>query len=91
MKQFIHTLCSVHETRERSTWVAQLVEHLTLDFSSAVISQFVESSPVLGSVLKAWSLPGILSPSLSLSFSLPLPHLHSVSLKIKKNKTNNSS
>ena len=48
-----------------------------------MISQFMSSSPVLGSVLTVQSLLGILSP---LSLSLPLPCLHCLSLKINKLK-----
>ena len=46
-------------------WVAQSVKRLTL--AQVMISQFVISSPALGSVLKAWSLePASDSVSLSL-------------------------
>ena len=58
-------------------WVAQLVEHMTSP--QVMISWFVSSSPVLGSVLTAQSLEPAsdsVSPSLSapplLSFSLSL-------------------
>ena len=50
------------------TWVAHSVKHLTL--AEVMISQFVGSSPTLGSVLTAQSLePALdsLSPSLSAS------------------------
>ena len=64
--------------------MAQLVEHLTLDFSSG--HDFgsdrdftvVRSSPMLGSVLTEQSLLGILSPSLS------APPEHSLSLSLSK-------
>ena len=45
-------------------WVAHLVHCSTLDFQ-LMISVFVGSSPMLGSVLTAQSLLGILSPFLS--------------------------
>ena len=53
------------------TRVAWSVEHPTLDFSSGHDLTAQEFEPCTGSVLVAWSLLGILSPSLSLS----LPHL----------------
>ena len=54
---------------DRGTWVAQLVEGLTL--VQVMISQFVSSSPTLGSVLTAQSLkPALDSVSPSLC---PLP------------------
>ena len=46
------------------TWMAQLIKHPTLDFSS----QFVGSSPVWGSTLTVQSLLGILSLPLLLPF-----------------------
>ena len=60
--------------------VAQLVECLTS--AQAMISRFVGSSPVSGSVLTAKSLEPA-SDSGSSSLSLPHPHLCSVSLKNK--------
>ena len=51
-----------------------------LTLAQVLISQFVNSSPALGSVLRAQSLLGILSPSLSVSTLLVL----SLSLKINK-------
>ena len=63
----------------RSTWVAQSVKHLTL--AKVMISQFVGSSPTLGSVLMAQSLEPP-SDSVSLLF-LPFLYLLSVSLKNK--------
>ena len=74
--------------------VAQLVKHLSLDFSSGQVmtSQFVSLSPTLGSLLTVWSLLGILSPSPPLSLSLcsspahaPVP-THTLSLKNKLQK-----
>ena len=63
----------------QGTWVAQSVKRLTLDFDSGyLISQFMGSSAVLGSVLTAPSLLGILS----LPLSLPL----SQSLSLSQNK-----
>ena len=50
---------------------AQLVEHLTLDFSSGHDPRVVGLSPMLGSVLNiepTWD---------SLSLSAPFPHLYS--------------
>ena len=61
------------------TWVAQSVERLTLD--QVMISRFVSSSPVSGSVLT----PQILEPS-SDSVSPPLSvspsHAHALSLSL---------
>ena len=58
--------------------VPQSVESLTS--AQVTISQFVGSSPTLGSVLTAQSLEPA-SDSVSLSLSLPLPHSCSVSQK----------
>ena len=65
--------------------MAQSVKHVTLDFGSGqvTISWFMGSSPMVGSVLSAWNLLGILflsvpppiHPSLLLSLSLPPPSL----------------
>ena len=66
----------------RGAWVAQSAKHLTLYFGSVMISQFMGLSPLSDSVLKAWSLLGILSLLLSLSF----PSLYSFSLKLNKLK-----
>ena len=57
------------------TWVAQSVECPTL--AQATSSQFVNSSPTLGSLLSAQSLLQILCPPLS----LPLPNSRSLSQK----------
>ena len=64
----------------RGTWVAQSVGRPTS--SQVMISQFVSSSPVLGSVLTAQSLE--LLWILCLPLSLPLPCSHSVSLSLSK-------
>ena len=50
-------------------WVAQSVERPTS--AQVMISQFVGSSPALGSVLSAWSLEP--ASILCLPLSLPLP------------------
>ena len=62
-------------------WVAQSVKCLT--FAQVMISQFVSSSPALGSVLTAQSLKPA-SDSVSPSLSLPLLCSHSVSLSLSK-------
>ena len=54
------------------TWVAQLVKHLTL--AQVVISKFVGSNPMLGSVLMAQSLEPA-SDSVSPSLSDPPPFM----------------
>ena len=59
------------------TWVSESVEHLTS--AQVVISQFVRSSPALGSVLTAQSL----EPAWILSLSLSVPPLLTLSLKNK--------
>ena len=64
----------------RGAWVAQWVKRLTLDFGSGHDLTFLGSSPTSGSVLRAWSLLGILSPPLS---HLLLPS-HSLSLTQNK-------
>ena len=64
----------------RSTWVAQVVECLTLGFSSGHDPRVVGSNPMLGSMLHmepTWD-------SLSLSLSFPLPSLCTLSLYKKK-------
>ena len=45
-------------------WLSQLSIQLLIS-ARVMISEFMESSPALGSVLTAWSLLGILSPPLS--------------------------
>ena len=64
--------------------VAQLVEHLTLDFGSGHDFMIMRSSPVLGSALGMESVWDSLLPSLSALFSLflflSLSLLFSVSL-----------
>ena len=64
------------------TGVAQLVKHLTS--ASVMISWFVSSSPVSGSVLTAGSCS--LLQILCLPLSLPLPCSLSLSLLSLKNK-----
>ena len=69
-------------------WVAQMVGHLTLDFSSGHDLMVLGSSPMWGSVLTVWSLLGILSPFLSLFAPHPLPmhtQVPSLSLSLKIN------
>ena len=66
--------------KSRGAWVAQLVKHLTS--AQVMISRFMGSSPVLGSVLTARSLLGILS--LSLSLSLSASPLFSLSLSLSQ-------
>ena len=68
---------------ERGIWVAQSVEHLTLDSAQVMISQFMGLSPASDSVLIAQSLLGILSPCLFLSPSL---HSCTLCLSFKKNE-----
>ena len=64
-------------------WVAQSVKHLTL--AQVIISQFVGSSPALGSALRAEPAYDSLSLSLSLSASPPITCVwRSLSLKINK-------
>ena len=64
----------------RGTWVAQLAAVKRLTSAQVMISQFVNLSPVLGSVLTAWSLEPAWD-SVSPSLSAP-PLLMSVSLYI---------
>ena len=71
----------------RDTWVAHLVKHLTLDFGSGhdlMISRFMSSSSMLGSILTTWSLFGILSLSLSLCSSSAHTHALTLSLSLSK-------
>ena len=60
-------------------WVAQLVEHPTLAW--VMISQFVDWSPALGSVLTAQSLGPALD---SVSPSLSIPPLLMLSLSVSQ-------
>ena len=53
---------------ENATWMAELVEHLTLGFSSAHDLGVVGSSPMLSSMLSTPS-PSAPPPTLSLSLS----------------------
>ena len=64
-------------------WVAQSAGRPTS--TQVMISQFMSSSPVLGSVLTAQSLETALD-SVSPSLSLPLPHSCSVSVSLKNKK-----
>ena len=61
------------------TWVAQLVERLTL--AQVMVSPFMASGPALGSVLTAQSLEPASDP---MSPSLPLPCLYSLSCSLFK-------
>ena len=73
---------SLKRNNIRGAWVAQLVKRPTS--AQAMISQFVSSSPTLGSVLTAQSLEPA-SDSVSLSFSLcPSPLVLSLSLSLPK-------
>ena len=65
----------------RGTWVAQSVKSLTS--AQIMISQFVSSSPVSGSVLTAQSLEPALD-SMSPSVSLLLLLLRALSLSLRK-------
>ena len=70
---------------ERSTWVAQLVNHPSS--IQVMISQFVGSSPTSGSVLTAQSLEPA-SDSMSPSLSVPFQLTVCLSLSLSKiNKT----
>ena len=70
--------------RCRGAWVAQSVQRPTS--AQVMISQFMSSSPPLGSVLTARSLE--LLRILCLPLSLPLPYLSSLSLsKINRKHT----
>ena len=62
-------------------WLSQL-SVLLLVSAQVMISQFMSSRPVLGSVLTARSPLGILS----LPLSLPLPYSGSLSLSLRINK-----
>ena len=79
-------ITKIHKTMNITwdTWVAQLVEHPTLDVSSGHdLMVLMGLSPMSGSMLTAWSLPGILSLSPSLS-APPLPScMCTLSLKNK--------
>ena len=75
-----YSLSCLKVQKDWGAWVAQSVRHLTL--AQVVISQFMGSSPVSGSVLTAQ----ILEPaSDSVSPSLSAPLLFSLSLS-KRNK-----
>ena len=68
----------------QGTWVAQSVKHLTS--VQVMISRFMSSSPVSGSVLTVQSLLGILFHSLSAPLLFLYAHMlaRSLSLKISK-------
>ena len=68
------------KNHERGAWVAQSVKRLTL--AEVMISRFVGSSPMSGSVLTARSLEPA-SYSVSPSLSAPLPLTLCLSLKNK--------
>ena len=53
----------VSKSSRLGAWVAQSVKHPTS--AQVMISQFVGSSPTMGSVLIVQNSPGILSPSVS--------------------------
>ena len=65
----------------RGTWVAQSVERPTL--AQVMISRFVSSSPMLGSVQAAQSLEPV-SNSVSPSLSAPPSLMLCLSLSFKK-------
>ena len=64
----------IQSKKEWGTWVAQSVEHLTLDFCSGHDPRVIELRPMLGSAM-------------SVEPSAPLPCSCSVSLKLKKKKS----
>ena len=71
-----------------STWVAQLVEHLTL--AQVMISQFVNSSPASGLLLSVQSLLWIFCSPLYFCPSPPIPShpkINKTLEKFKKKKT----
>ena len=83
----ISILLSQHESKTkglkiRGTWVAQLVEHPIS--AEVMLSQFVSSSPMSGSMLTAQSLEPA-SDSVS-PFLSALPHSCSVSVCLAKNE-----
>ena len=87
MTVILEAMCKGRVTRKsirklplRDVWVAQLVRRPTS--AQVMISQFVGSSPVSGSVLMAQSLEPA-SDSVSPSLFLSLPHSCSVSLCFK--------
>ena len=67
--------------------MAQSVKRPTLDFYSGHDLTAVRSSPTSGSVLTAWSLLGILSPSPFAPPPLARAHIHALSQKKEKKKT----
>ena len=67
------------ETPHGGAWMAQLVEHLTLDFGSGHDLTICEIESCIGLSLTAWSLLGILS----LISLCPSPNLCTLSLSQK--------
>ena len=76
-----HRYILLQKSNRRGAWAAHSVERPTLDVGSGQ-DLMMASSPASGSVLTAWSLLGILSPSLSASSPLML----SLSLSLSQNK-----
>ena len=70
---------------KESTWVVQSAKHPTS--AQVLISQFVTSSPALGSVLTAQSLKPA-SDSVSPSLCVPTPLVLSLSLSLSLSKIN---
>ena len=71
----------IKNAEDEGAWVAQSVKRLTS--ARVMISQFVSSSPALGSVLTAQGLEPA-SDSVCVSLALPLPCSCSVSLCLSK-------
>ena len=69
------------EKRKRGTWVAQSVKRQT--WAQVIISQFVSSSPMSGSVLTAQNLEPALD---SVSPSLSAPSLLTLCLSLSPSK-----
>ena len=88
--QKIHLQQIDSKKNEWGAWMAQSVKCLTL--AQVMISQFMNSSPMSGSVLITRSLEPA-SDSVSPSLSLPLPRSCSValSLSLSLSKTNKRS
>ena len=49
--QEVHLPDKIYKKKYRGTWVAQMIEHIALDFSSSHDPRVMESSPASGSVL----------------------------------------
>ena len=58
-------MVKIKKRKFSGTWVAQLVEYLTLDFGSGHNLRVMESSSMLGSALSRVHLRFSLSPSVS--------------------------